>query len=244
MKAAATVVCALLSLALAAVGGWLVYSLGVWFTVGYVALCAVFFPFALLIHEFGHILFGTLAGMKVALSRAGIFSPYTSCTVMPKKSSHIKARYTAALAGGLVLGALFCIAGAALLAVSGLAAFFSFVLPSSFYVFLLNALPLTYADGGTDMLAICRNLSDAPSAVVARRVLYIQGLLYEGTPLEEIDENLLFDVPQISEDEPEFIVLVSIRADYYKAVNDDKKAAFWSQRLEELMQYLPEGYAG
>ena len=66
------------------------------------------------------------------------------------------------------------------------------------------------------------------------RVLTIQGRLYEGTPIEDIEEDFFFSVPQIAEDEPAFIMLVSLRADYYAAIGDDSNAKKWGDRLESI----------
>ena len=49
-------------------------------------------------------------------------------------------------------------------------------------------------------------------------------------------------MPQVAEDDAAFIMLVSLRADYYKAKGDEANAAKWEERLSSLLEYLPEGY--
>ena len=67
---------------------------------------------------------------------------------------------------------------------------------------------------------------------VLERVLTVQGMLAEGARLEDIDGAMLFGVPQIMEDEPAFIMLVSLRADYFKAKKEEKNAAYTSFKIQ------------
>lgn len=243
MRTAVTVTAAVLSLALAAVGCWLVYEDGgVWPLVGYIVLCIVFFPVSVIIHELGHALFGAMSGMKVRLSRINPFLPSSSCTVMPLKSKNVRGRLIITALGGIVLNAVFLAFGAAAFFFGGLLAMLSFVAPSSLYLLAINALPFEYADGKTDMLAAVEAVREDPSAKVLLRVLEIQGMLSEGKKLEDIDEELLYSVPQLAEDDAAFIMLVSLRADYYRVRGDEENAAKWEQRLSQLKEYLPEGY--
>ena len=62
----------------------------------------------------------------------------------------------------------------------------------------------------------------------------------EGRALADIDEDYFFSVPQIAEDESAFIMLVSLRADYYAARGDEENAKKWEGRLEELRAYIPQ----
>ena len=87
-----------------------------------------------------------------------------------------------------------------------------------------------------------RSEKGEPSYLVLERVLTIQGMLSEGAKLEDIDEQFFYSVPQVAEDDAAFIMLVSLRADYYKAKGDEANAAKWEERLSSLLEYLPEGY--
>lgn len=243
MRAAVTVISAVLSLAVAAAGCWLMYENGgLWFLIGYIALCAAFFPIAVILHELGHVIFGAMSGMKVKMSRLNPFLTSASCTVMPLKSKNIKRRLIITTLGGIVLNALFLALGAAAFALGGKLVILTFVAPSSLYLFLINAVPLEYASGKTDMLAAAEAVKGEPSYLVLERVLTIQGMLSEGAKLEDIDEQFFYSVPQVAEDDAAFIMLVSLRADYYKAKGDEANAAKWEERLSSLLEYLPEGY--
>ncbi len=62
----------------------------------------------------------------------------------------------------------------------------------------------------------------------------VQAQLLNGKQISEIDKNLLFNLPQIREDEPAFISLAELRSEYYRAVGDEENAALWLSRFEEL----------
>ena len=62
----------------------------------------------------------------------------------------------------------------------------------------------------------------------------VKGQILADFILPGCQQNLLFSVPQISEDEPAFIMLVSLRADYYAAIGDDSNAKKWGDRLESI----------
>lgn len=242
MRVALPVISALVALAFAVVGCIFVYAQsGLWLTVTYAGMCIVFFPFAVLLHEFGHKLFGTIAGFTVKLKNLSPFAPVASCQVIPRNRKNIKNKLIATAIGGLALNFLFVILGAAAFIGSGWVLMLSFVLPSSLYLFLANVMPVCYDGGKTDTLVIAETAKGSAPSRVLVRVLEIQGMVAEGVPLAEIDENLLFDVPQIAEDEQAFIMLVSLRADYYAAKGDEKKENFWKERFSELKEYLPEG---
>lgn len=234
MRALYTAIAAVLALALAAAGCWQLYvKCGIWWLLGYIALCAAFFPFASYLHEGGHKLFGSFVGMKVEVERGNPFAP-SSSIVIPKNSRNVVSKLVVTSVGGPAVNLLFAAVGAAFLAGGEVLNLLSFIAPSSLYLFALNAFPAAYAGGKTDMLVITEAASRRPCSLVLERVLYVQGLLAEGTPLSDIDEELLFSVPQIPDDEPAFAMLVSLRAEYYSAVGDQPNAQKWRDRLETL----------
>jgi hypothetical protein len=63
-----------------------------------------------------------------------------------------------------------------------------------------------------------------------------------GTKLEEIDENLLLDLPQLPEDDINFIILTQLRYEYYLAKGNDSEAYKYFARYKDLIKYLPDGY--
>ncbi len=229
-----TLACALPALALAAAGCYCVYvEYGVAQMLAYLLLCALFFPLASLLHELGHIICGKLCGMRVKLVKNGVFRP-SGCSVLPERPGNMRSRFVFTALGGLIVNFVFAVVGMGLLFADGVALYFSFFAPASFYLFMINVLPVTYASGDTDMLLALQAIKNTDVWKVLGRVLEIQGMITAGTPIEGIEEDLFFSVPQIAEYEPAFIMLVSLRADYYAARGDEENAKKWSDRLESI----------
>lgn len=229
-----TLACALPALALAAAGCYCVYvEYGVAQMLAYLLLCALFFPLASLLHELGHIICGKLCGMRVKLVKNGVFRP-SGCSVLPERPGNMRARFVFTALGGLIVNFVFAVVGMGLLFADGVALYFSFFTPASFYLFMINVLPVTYASGDTDMLLALQAIKNTDVWKVLGRVLEIQGMITAGTPIEGIEEDLFFSVPQIAEYEPAFIMLVSLRADYYAARGEEENAKKWSDRLESI----------
>lgn len=229
-----TLACALPALALAAAGCYCVYvEYGVAQMLAYLLLCALFFPLASLLHELGHIICGKLCGMRVKLVKNGVFRP-SGCSVLPERPGNMRARLVFTALGGLIVNFVFAVVGMGLLFADGVALYFSFFAPASFYLFMINILPVTYSGGDTDMLLALQAIKNTDVWKVLGRVLEIQGMITAGTPIEGIEEDLFFSVPQIAEYEPAFIMLVSLRADYYAARGDEENAKKWSDRLESI----------
>ena len=234
-----------MALAVTATGSWLVFEIGGewWNIVACILLCVLFFPLAAQLHELGHKLFGLFVKMDVKLGKFALFSP-SSCTVMPKSSKNIRRSFIVTACGGIAVNFVFAAAGIALMCCANEASIGLFVAPSSLYLLIINAVPTGSGEGATDMRMILDAAKNTEEWQVLERVLTIQGRLYEGTPIEDIEEDLFFSVPQIAEDEPAFIMLVSLRADYYAAKGDGKSAEKWSARLRQLIDdYAPQSVA-
>ena len=145
MRALYTAIAAVLALALAAVGCWQLYiKCGIWWLVGYIVLCAAFFPFASYLHEGGHKLFGSFVGMEVEVERGNPFAP-SSSTVRPKNSRNIVRKLVVTSLGGPAVNLLCAAVGAGLLVGEEVLNLLSFIAPTSLYLFVLNAIPATYA---------------------------------------------------------------------------------------------------
>ncbi len=65
-------------------------------------------------------------------------------------------------------------------------------------------------------------------------VLTVQAQVLNGKPIKEVDESLLFSVPQIQEDDPAFISLTELRYEYFKAKGEEEQAEKFKTRFEEL----------
>ncbi len=229
------------ALALAAAGSIGIYGeYGLWQMLVYLLACILFFPVASLLHELGHMLFGAVCGMRVKLSKTALFCP-SGCAVRPLRSTAVRTRFILTALGGLILNFVFAAVGMGFLFASGGLLWISLAAPSSFYLFMINVLPLNYAAGDTDMLLAVQAIKNTAEWQVLGRVLKIQGMLAEGKNIADIEESYFYSVPQIAEYEPAFIMLVSLRADYYAAKGEEAKAQECKQRLEGLLrEYAPE----
>lgn len=196
----------------------------------YVAIVLVL-PFASLMHELGHMLFGAICKIK-AVPEFKLFG--SSCVkLMPKTDKRLRARLFFTAAGGLAVNLIFIILGYLPLHFSVFPAWLCVFLPSSGYLFLLNLY------GASSDAAVCEKaLGNTDEAKVMLAVLTVQAQVLNGKPIEEVDEKLLFDVPVIREDDPSFISLTELRYEYYKAKGEEEQAEQYKKRLEDLKHYL------
>ncbi len=229
--------CVILSLGLAAVFG---YFSVVRFTqneqttaiLNYVILIAVSLPVATALHEAGHVIFGAL--VKIKASPELNFINSSSCKIIPYTDKNLKGKIIFTSSGGLVINALCVILGGLAFVLDGIPAEISAIIPASFYLLFLNAMPFVYAGGKTDGLVIYGFCKESDPAKVMLAVLTVQAQALKGKPIADVDENLLFDLPQIQEDDESFIALTELRYEYFKAKNDGDQAEFYKNRFEEL----------
>ena len=203
-----------------------------------VVLCAITDE---MLHEGAHFTVGTLLNMGVKLPKLSFFRS-SSVEINPKGVKALRARFVLTAGAGLFLDLIMIALGTVALAVPTVSPIYCAFLPYATYTFIMNVAPLEYSSGKTDGLVIAEALSNSDSSKVMFAVLHVQGLINSGTPLKEVDENLLFDVPQIQEDDVNFIILTQLRYEYYIANGDEANAQKYFDRYNDLTQYLPEGY--
>jgi hypothetical protein len=193
------------------------------------------------IHEGGHFLVGVICRMGVKVPKINIFSS-SSVQVNPKGAKHIKGRMLATTLSGCSFTFLLVILGIISLDVPSVSCVFCFILPFSFYHFCVNIVPLEYSKGKTDGLVALEIIKNEPTAQVMLAILKVQGLINDGTKLEDVDESLLIDLPQLPEDDINFIILTQLRYEYYSACGNDTEAYKYFMRYKDLVQYLPSEY--
>lgn len=203
----------------------------------YVAGLAVGVFVADIVHELGHLFFGIVAKMGVKLNRFKLFSSVQSCSVNPKGERGMKGRFIVTVLGGLIFNALVVLLGVVSLFVPQIT-FLSCLLPASFYLLVLNALPFAYASGKTDGLVVAEVLEGESTAKVLLSILTVQAQVNGGKPLAEVDERLLSDLPQLPEDDVNFILLTELRYEYYAARGEEERAQRYLERYNELKEYL------
>lgn len=194
-----------------------------------------------LVHEGAHLLVGAICRMGMKAPKIRLFRS-SSVDVYPTGAKGIKGRMIATSLAGCFFDLLLVALGAIALLVPSVSVIFATVLPYAFYSFALNIAPLEYASGKTDGLVAWELITDKPTAQVMLAVLKVQGLVHSGVLLADVDEGLLLDVPQLPEDDINFIIITQLRYEYYLAKGNDSEAYKYFARYQELIQYLPEGY--
>jgi hypothetical protein len=194
-----------------------------------------------IVHEGGHFIVGVIARMGVKMPKIKIFSS-SSIQMNPKGDKHMKGRMLLTTVAGNFFTFLLLVLGVISLAVPTVSPVFCMVLPFSFYNFCLNIVPLEYSSGKTDGLVAWEIIKNEPTAQVMIAILKVQGLVNGGTKLEQIDESLIMDLPQLPEDDINFIILTQLRYEYYSARGNDGEAYKYFMRYKDLVQYLPSEY--
>lgn len=208
---------------------WLEY--GLWAIAVWAAMI-VALPFSSLMHELGHMLFGVFVKIR-AVPKLSLFGA-SSCKIIPKTDQKLKYRIILAVCGGLIVNALLFVLGFSALYFTAVPVWISLLMPANVYLYILNAMPVQFDEGKTDGLIRWELLTGSDSAKVMLAVLTVQAQVLNGTLIEEVDENLLFGVPQIQEDDPSFIALTELRYEYYKAKGEEETARKYKDRFEEL----------
>ena len=187
-----------------------------------VALSVVGLP--VLLHECGHLLFGALAGMKLA--RFG-FHPFTrgaiagETAMYPKNGRHVKGKLIVLTLGGAAVNVAL---GAALFLLwlllparpVGCGALSGFV----FYEGVRSLLPAELPAGKTDGAVLLGLIKNRPEEDVMLRVLTAQGILYRGK-YSDLPEELLFGAPVVREDLPACHALLLLQAQYLLSAGEE-----------------------
>ncbi|MGN0818284.1 MAG: hypothetical protein ACI4L9_04875 [Candidatus Coproplasma sp.] len=192
-------------------------------------------------HEGMHYLVGLCCMMGVTMPKIKLFCP-SSLTVCPKGAKHIKGRMLATASAGLIINLLCAVVGIIALFAPQVPAFLCVIAPYSIYSFAVNVAPFEYSDGKTDGLVVWELLSGADSAKVMLVILRVQGMMRSGVKLADIPESMLFEVPQLPEDDINFIILTQLRYEYYLEKGNDSEAYKYFMRYKELVEYLPSEY--
>ncbi len=213
-------------------------------------------------HEIGHAAFARLAKMKIVYLKCFCFryrkekgkGKLTLCSTfdadetqaLPCSSENMKKRALLYSVGGLLTEGVFCvvIAVAAILClVFGAPNFLLFaMLPYAVYLFLLNAVPLEYPSGKTDMRILLGIKKGEPAERTMLAVMEAQGDLYAGKSFAELDEKTLFSLPQLAEDGPLYAAVLDIKYRYFLEKEEYEKAQDCLQRLLSSEEYLTDGY--
>ncbi len=236
-----------------------------------IALCLVLGGFIAAIisdslHELGHLIIGKICDFSFNCIRIAFIKIYKHCgkvkvtfkrlpdsiagaiEMLPKNSKNLKKRFLLTVSGGPLFSFVvfvFCLISFILHDKLHFAAYALICtgLPYAFHLFFYNALPLNFQGDNTDGAIIWGVALNDTSYVTAINLLTIEGLISEGRSPSEIDEKLYFDLPQLAEDDLNFIILLSYRLMYYLDGGDVENAISVCNRLEDLAEYFPEFYS-
>ena len=243
-----TTVAAITAILLAAVGGYAFCTDAVFAEIELYVLIPIYVILVFLaafiddlIHEGAHIIVGLICLMGPKPPKIRIFTS-SSVEVFPYGSRHMRARMAVTAAAGLVFDFLLVALGVISVTVPSVPAFFCVVAPYAAYSFIINVVPFEYKSGKTDGLVVWELITNKPTAQVMVAILKIQGLQHSGKLLRELDEGLFLDVPQLPEDDVNFIILTQLRYEYYLAVGNDSEAYKYFMRYKDLVGYLPAEY--
>ena len=212
-------------------------------------------------HELGHIIVGKICGFRFNAVqilfvriywqgdrlRAGFHrlddQLLGAAEMLPKNADRMYGKYFAETAGGLVASFLWLAGAIVALALSGHMHFavYSLIctsLPCAFYVFYVNVLP--FGDPPTDGAILTGLIGKETGALTAVNMLAIEGYLSIGKTPGEIDRALYFDLPQLPEDDYNFLILMDYRISYFIDSGDISNAVRYSDRLKGLLEYVPK----
>lgn len=206
------------------------FRYGLWAIAVWAAMIAAV-PLSSLLHELGHMLFGAMCGVKAKPHFSLLGS--SSCEIIPKKQTKLKARIIFTALGGVAVNLLVVLI-LNLLILFDAPAWLLFFAPANAYLLILNAMPAYLNSGKTDGYVIDGFINNTDESKVMLAVLYVQAGLLGGKAIEDTPENLLFGLPQIREDDGAFIALTELRYRYKQAKGEEEEALKYKQRFEEL----------
>ncbi len=232
MKYFAAVISAIFAVVFAVLCGFVAWrEYGLW-VIAVSAAMVLSLPLSSLLHELGHILFGAICKIK-AVPKFRLFGS-SCCKLIPKTDKKLRVRLFFTALGGVLVNLAVPVVIIFIVRYTAAPAWLIFLVPSNVYLLILNIFPAWFDSGKTDGLVCNDLLNNTDNAKVLLAVLTVQAQVLNGKPIEEVEEKLLFDLPQIREDDPAFISLSELRYEYFKAKGEEEKAELWKNRFEEL----------
>lgn len=214
-----------------------------------------------LMHELGHLFAGKKNGFKLheisiwffkwtVVGNKKIFSftlplneaGYTE--MIPTNVDCVEKGYKKMTLGGLYGSIFSIILGAVGLFFTNLplAVFciWSMFLPIGMYYLAGNLLPMISGGARNDGAVLFGIKKKDDVTKVTINLLKYQAELYNGKTPGEVDEKLLFDLPQLPEDDLTFIMLLNARYYHYLDKSDFENAKKVCNRLATLFDYMPK----
>ena len=166
---------------------------------------------------------------------------------VPVGTDNIEKRYRKTVLGGVKASFIALLMGIGVMFTVGrvpyqLYCVFSMLLPISAYFFFGNILPMVNGGEKNDGAVYFGLKKNDISTQVMLSLLKVQAELMSGKTFCEIDEKLYFDLPQLPEDDLNFIRLLNARYNYYLDKEDFENAKKTADRLYGLIDDLPKNH--
>lgn len=239
------------------------YNEELWFVVVF----ALIFAFSgglicALFHEFGHVFFAKKKNFAVLSVKVWFFKwvkngkkyDFSTCRfgeesgateVLPIDRTNLSSRYRSVAFGGILASFINMVLGIVPLFLTPFLPFLIYLflamfLPIGAYYFFGNFIP-SYQDGILNDGGVIYEIGkDTDNIRVLLNILSIHSEMYNGKTPKEIDKGLYFDLPQLQEDNLNFINLLTLRYDYYLDSGDNENAIKTANRLNGLQDYIPK----
>lgn len=213
-------------------------------------------------HEFGHLIAGRRNGFILSDMAVWFFrfhrvrekihfdftlpleqAGYTE--FFPSSTDDVLKRYKKVATGGLVASFICMLIGVAPMFLTKFIpveayAFWAMLFPVGVYYLTGNGLPMTTDGAKNDGAVIVSAKKQDDDGKVMEGLLGIQSELYDGKTPAEIDEKYYFELPQLPEDNLNFMLLLNARYNYYLDKGDFEGAKKTINRLLSLEEYMPK----
>ena len=182
--------------------------------------------------------------IKFSFTMMGEEAGYTE--MIPTSKNDLDKRLKKMAAGGYKVSFVVMLLGIPALFITTLPVWvfcvWSMLFPIGAYYFFASFLPASSGgvrnDGG--VVYGIKNNDDASKVTI--NLLAIQSELFNGKTPAEIDENLYFDLPQLPEDDVNFLMLLNARYLYYLDKEDYENAKKVTERLVGLIDDISKEY--
>ncbi len=231
-----------------------------WFVLGAI-LCGLLNAF---LHELGHVIAGKNNGYafsamtvwffkwtkkkkKIVFSLTLPFDEAGYTEMIPTKTDKVAERHVKYTQGGVY--------GSIILLLLGIPAFFlleylswqlfvlwAMLVPMSVYYLAGNVLPMSSSGALNDGAVVYGFKKKNFGSMVTTALLIYQAELYNGKTPSQVDDKLLFDLPQLSEEDPLFVMLLNARYNYFVDKGDFDGAKSVSDRLMGIVDNFPKYY--